>query len=106
MTRLLGVRGRGAALGAGRQASALFEAGNLGRLLVRTLRRFHAVTGGGDYNLVHRAPALRNHHAPWALWHMELLPRHVREAGYELASGMFCTTTLPEESAARLRDAF
>lgn len=78
---------------------------DFGRVLVRTLKRFHAVTRGGDYNLVHRTPALAHHDAPWALWHLEILPRHVREAGYELATGMFCTTSLPEESAAHLRDA-
>ncbi len=73
-------------------------------LLLRTLRRVLRATGGSDYNLSLRAPALRHRDAPWALWHLEILPRRGGDAGFELTSGMQCVLTPPEESAAVLRD--
>ena len=73
-------------------------------LLLRTLRRVLRATGGSDYNLSLRAPALRHRGAPWALWHLEILPRRGGDAGFELTSGIQCVLTPPEESAAVLRD--
>ncbi len=81
------------------------DLGPLGALLTRTLRRVLAATQGADYNLVLRTPALAHMNTPWAQWHLEIHPRIAREAGFELSSGMYCTSGLPEESAAALRAA-
>ncbi len=91
----------------GRSASfAQVDDGSLDELapfIVRTLRRVQRATDGADYNLVLRAPARRNWSAPWAAWHIELLPRRGGDAGFELSSEMQCVLTPPEESAAILR---
>ena len=36
-------------------------------------------------------------------WYVTVIPRVSQPAGFELGSGMFINTTLPEESAAFLR---
>ena len=77
----------------------------LGPVLTRTLRRMRAVTADADHNVIVRTPALAHWDAPWALWHVEVLPRRGGDAGYELSTGTQCVLMPPEESAALLRDA-
>jgi UDPglucose--hexose-1-phosphate uridylyltransferase len=45
-------------------------------------------------------PAIEHYH-----WHIEIIPRVVRVAGFEWSTGMYINPTAPEEAAAFLRDA-
>jgi UDPglucose--hexose-1-phosphate uridylyltransferase len=57
-----------------------------------------------DYNYSVRSLPTRDHHTDYFHWYLTIIPRVSRTAGFELGSGMFINTAIPEESAAFLRD--
>ena len=87
----------------------------LARTLKETLARLKSVLRDPPYNFVlHTAPNTettvrrRNYWdtLPFDFhWHIELLPRLTRVAGFEWGSGFYINPTAPEEAAAFLRDA-
>jgi UDPglucose--hexose-1-phosphate uridylyltransferase len=78
------------------------EVDDVAVLLADTLRRQHAVLGDVDYNVVLRLPP----HRPRARfhWHVQVIPRHVAVAGFEISSGVAVNAVPPELAAGRLRD--
>ncbi len=77
---------------------------NLAWVLRATLRKMDKVLEHAAYNFaVHTAPlqegALAHHH-----WHIEVIPKLTRVAGFEWATGFHINPTPPEESAKFLRD--
>jgi UDPglucose--hexose-1-phosphate uridylyltransferase len=77
----------------------------LAEVVSRTLRLLHHAAGDPDYNMVlHNAP-LRDSCMDYYHWHIEILPRLTTAAGFELGTGIYITTAIPEETAAYLRDA-
>jgi UDPglucose--hexose-1-phosphate uridylyltransferase len=68
-------------------------------LAAEGVRRLNAVEGASPFNLW-----LHNFQAD-GHWHLELVPRLNTYAAIELGAGIFINTLLPEEAAARLRDA-
>jgi UDPglucose--hexose-1-phosphate uridylyltransferase len=78
------------------------EAFALARVLKRTLAAIDAVLSEPAYNLfVHTAP-LRSGPLPHYHWHIEILPRTARPAGFEWGSGVFINAVPPEAAAAEL----
>lgn len=76
----------------------------LASVLRRTLAALHRGLGNPDYNfIVHSAPT-EDENRPYYLWHLQILPRLSTLAGFELGSGIFITTMMPEESAAFMRE--
>jgi UDPglucose--hexose-1-phosphate uridylyltransferase len=72
----------------------------LARVLKRTLSTLDRVLDAPAWNwLLHSAPAGE----PYYQWHLEILPRTTRPAGYEWATGVFINPVLPEEAAQQLR---
>ena len=70
-----------------------------------TLRKLEKTLEDPAYNfLIHTAPiqegALAHYH-----WHMEIIPRMTKVAGFEWGTGFYINPTPPEESAQYLRDA-
>jgi len=81
------------------------ELAALSQILRLVLRKLCFGLGNPDYNLTVRtvpreARGSRYHH-----WYLSVIPRVTRIAGFELGSGMFINTALPEASAAFLRSA-
>jgi len=77
----------------------------LARTLRALLHKVHVALGDPDYNLVLRsAPGDARAAASWH-WYASLVPRVSKQAGFELGSGMFINTMLPESAARLLRDA-
>ena len=81
------------------------ELEDLARVLRSVLRRMYFGLRDPDFNFVIRS-------APWAdegsrsfHWYLSIVPRVTRTAGFEVGSGMFINTSLPEESARFLREA-
>ncbi len=80
--------------------------GNLAPVLGETLRRLRSVLGEHPWNMVlHNAPAdpearadIETYH-----WFLEITPRLIHSAGFEMGSGFFINTVAPEECAALLR---
>jgi UDPglucose--hexose-1-phosphate uridylyltransferase len=70
-----------------------------------TLRKIERVLENPAYNfLIHTAPiqegSLAHYH-----WHLEIIPRLTRVAGFEWGAGFYINPTPPEEAAQFLRDA-
>ena len=87
----------------------------LGRTLKETLGRLRSALKDPPYNLVlHTAPnteTIPRRSQYWDTlpfdfhWHIEILPRLTKMAGFEWGTGFFINPTPPEEAAAFLRDA-
>ncbi|HEX4348142.1 MAG TPA: galactose-1-phosphate uridylyltransferase [Vicinamibacterales bacterium] len=68
------------------------------------LERLNRVVDDPPYNLiVHTAPFEDGHQQSFH-WHIELVPRLSRTAGFEWGTGFYINATSPESAAAALRD--
>jgi UDPglucose--hexose-1-phosphate uridylyltransferase len=79
---------------------------SLARLLGDVLRRMNQALKMPPYNLlIHSAPVAEpagdSYH-----WHVEIIPKLTKVAGFEWATGFYLNPTAPEEAAQVLRDAY
>jgi len=76
--------------------------------LASTLKTFLAKLyhglGNPDFNLSIRSIPTSDRNTEYFHWYMAIIPRVSKTAGFEMGSGMFINTVLPEESAAFLRE--
>ena len=76
----------------------------LARLLVDILRRMNKALRVPPYNLpIHSAP-VGEPAGEYYHWHMEIIPKLTKVAGFEWATGFYLNPTPPEEAAQVLRD--
>jgi len=89
------------------------EIADLAAALKAVFVRLKAVLDDPPYNAVlHTAPFRRHRHKAgyWKTieddyhWHIELIPRLTRVAGFEWGSGFYINPTPPEEAARYLRE--
>lgn len=77
----------------------------LASVLRRVLRTLHDALNNPDFNLiVHTAP-VEDEAKPYFLWHIEIRPRLTTAAGFELGTGIYINTAIPEDTAAFLTSA-
>jgi len=77
----------------------------LARLLGDILRRMNRMLQCPPYNLlIHSAP-LAEAAGDYYHWHVEIIPKLTKVAGFEWATGFYLNPTSPEEAAQVLRDA-
>ena len=83
------------------------EPGHLAELadvLRRTLKALDHGLGNPDFNyIIHSAPP-EDETKHYFLWHIQILPRVTTIAGFELGSGIFINTILPEDAANHLKN--
>ncbi len=79
------------------------ELADLAGLLKDVLGRFYHGLGDPDYNLVLRAAGRDTMAVPFFHWYLALVPRLAMTAGFEMGTGMFINTSLPEDDARHLR---
>lgn len=79
------------------------ELRDLAAVLRQVLRKLYFGLNDPDYNYLIRSAPEREHGAAYLHWYVSIVPHVTRAAGFELGSGMFINTALPEESAAFLR---
>ena len=76
----------------------------LAEMIGDVLRRMNTALGTPPFNfMLHTAP-LRDSTVEHFHWHLEVIPKLTRVAGYEWGSGFFINPVLPEDAAAALRD--
>jgi UDPglucose--hexose-1-phosphate uridylyltransferase len=81
------------------------EYASLARLLGDILRRINRTLGSPPYNLlIHTAP-IAEQADDYYHWHVEIIPKLTKVAGFEWATGFYLNPTSPEEAAQVLRDA-
>ena len=79
------------------------ERKDLATVLGRVLRALRERLDDPDYNLiVHTAP-VEDEQKPYYLWHIEIRPRLTTAAGFELGTGIFINTAVPEQTAPFMR---
>jgi UDPglucose--hexose-1-phosphate uridylyltransferase len=75
----------------------------LAQILSDVLHRLYIGLRDPSYNLVIRTAPTKEISNDYLHWYITLIPRLSRTAGFELGTGMFINSSLPEESAAFLR---
>jgi UDPglucose--hexose-1-phosphate uridylyltransferase len=71
----------------------------LGKILRLTLRKIHLALQAPDYNyLIHTMP-YENGPVPYYHWHIEIMPKLTKVAGFEWGTGFYINPTPPEEAA-------
>jgi len=80
------------------------EIEDLARNLKMTLAKFYYGLDNPDYNYVIRCAPIGTGECEYYHWYISIVPRLIRTAGFELGSGMFINTSLPEENAKFLRE--
>jgi UDPglucose--hexose-1-phosphate uridylyltransferase len=87
------------------EEAAQHEFESLARLLKAVLLKVNRALESPSYNLiVHSAPFSEDANDAYH-WHVELMPRLTRVAGFEWGTGFYINPTSPEEAARVLRDA-
>jgi UDPglucose--hexose-1-phosphate uridylyltransferase len=77
----------------------------LAQVLRGVLRRMDRVLNDPPFNLViHTSPFGESAH-PYYHWHLEIMPRVTKVAGFEWGTGFYINPTPPEEAAQYLREA-
>jgi len=78
----------------------------LAEVLRTVLSRLDGVLAEPAYNYYLHTSPLRSPTLPHYHWHLELIPRTARAAGFEWGSGCFINTVAPERAAAELRTSY
>jgi UDPglucose--hexose-1-phosphate uridylyltransferase len=81
------------------------ELAALSEILRIVLRKICFALANPDYNLTVQTPPREARGSRYHHWYLSVIPRVTRIAGFELGTGMFINTALPEQSAAFLRNA-
>ena len=82
-----------------------WEYSSLARILKNVLQRLDKVLNIPPYNyIIHTCP-LRSQMREFYHWHLEIIPKLIRIAGFEWGSGFYINPTSPEEAAKFLREA-
>ena len=77
----------------------------LARALKSVLLRMNRTLESPAYNLIIHTSPLSADAAEYYHWHVELIPKLTRVAGFEWGTGFYINPTAPEEAARVLRDA-
>jgi len=76
----------------------------LAGVLQETLKRLSSALNNPPYNLmIHTAP-LDNHYHKEYHWHIEIIPKLVKVAGFEWGTGFYINPTVPEDAAKFLQE--
>ena len=78
---------------------------NLARMLKSVLQRMNRALENPSYNLVIHSAPFSDARAEFYHWHVELMPKLTRTAGFESGTGFYINPTSPEEAAQVLRRA-
>jgi UDPglucose--hexose-1-phosphate uridylyltransferase len=81
-----------------------YDAVNLAAMMKSILGKMNRVLDNPHYNfLLHNAP-LKESHLPHYHWHIEIMPKLTKVAGFEWGTGFYINPTPPEEAAKFLRE--
>lgn len=80
------------------------EIADLGRVLRTVLAKLYHGLENPDFNFTIRTAPAECVGVRYFHWYMSVIPRLTRTAGFELGSGMFINTVIPEEAAEFLRN--
>ncbi len=77
----------------------------LSRILKDVLKRINVVLNDPPFNyIIHTAP-INTSNLPYYHWHIEIIPKLIKVAGFEWGTGFYINPTPPEEATKYLREA-
>jgi UDPglucose--hexose-1-phosphate uridylyltransferase len=79
------------------------EVKSMALVLRHVLKKLHEKLGDPDYNLMIRTAPIKDTLEDYYHWYIQILPRLSTPAGFELGSGVYINTTLPEKTAEFIR---
>jgi len=79
------------------------EINDLARMLRSMLAKLYHGLSDPDFNFTIRSAPAESDGVKYFHWYLSIIPRLTRVAGFELGSGMFINTVLPESAAEFLR---
>jgi UDPglucose--hexose-1-phosphate uridylyltransferase len=79
------------------------EIKDLARVLKDVLLKLYVSLDNPDYNFIINTAPVDDEHKSYYLWHFQIIPKLTQVAGFELGSGIFINTALPEETADFMR---
>ncbi|MBN1191287.1 MAG: galactose-1-phosphate uridylyltransferase [Dehalococcoidales bacterium] len=77
---------------------------DLAKVLRLYLLKLYRGLDNPDFNLVIDSAPVGEGHTDFYQWHVRIIPRITEAAGFEIGSGIYINTALPEETAAFIRD--
>ena len=80
------------------------EVQNLARLLKEILMKINIALNGPPYNFILHTLPLHGDNRNWYHWHLEIMPKLTKVAGFEWGSGFYINPTAPEEATKYLRE--
>jgi UDPglucose--hexose-1-phosphate uridylyltransferase len=81
------------------------EYDNLAKLFRSVLRKMDRVLDNPSYNMIIHSSPFNENTQDFYHWHMELIPKLTKVAGFEWGTGFYINPTSPEEGARFLREA-
>jgi UDPglucose--hexose-1-phosphate uridylyltransferase len=78
--------------------------GNLAHVLRINLIKLYRGLNDPDFNYVIDTAPVGDENEPYYTWHMRIIPRLTEAAGFEIGSGIYINTAVPEETARFIRD--
>jgi UDPglucose--hexose-1-phosphate uridylyltransferase len=77
---------------------------HLARILKEILSKINAALNNPPYNFILHTLPLQGDNRSWYHWHLEIMPKLTKVAGFEWGSGFYINPTAPEEAARYLRE--
>lgn len=78
---------------------------SLADILQRTLKQLDRVLDSPPYNFILHTSPFKDEQNEYYHWHIEIMPRLLKRAGFEWGSGFYINPTPPEEATKFMRDA-
>jgi UDPglucose--hexose-1-phosphate uridylyltransferase len=80
------------------------ELQHLARILKEILLKINIALNSPPYNFILHTLPLHGNNRNWYHWHLEIMPKLTKVAGFEWGSGFYINPTAPEEAARYLRE--
>jgi UDPglucose--hexose-1-phosphate uridylyltransferase len=77
---------------------------DLASVLKTTLLKIYKSLNNPDFNFVIHTAPVDDENKSYYLWYIQIIPRLTTVAGFEIGSGIFINTSLPEETAEFMRN--
>ncbi len=76
----------------------------LARVLKETLLKLYQGLNNPDFNMVIDSAPVGEEHGEIYQWHIRIVPRISKQAGFEIGSSIYINAAMPEDTAKFMRD--
>jgi UDPglucose--hexose-1-phosphate uridylyltransferase len=80
------------------------DLGDLAHVLRTNLVKLYRGLNDPDFNYIIDTAPIEDENEPYYMWHMRIIPRLTELAGFEIGSGIYINTAVPEDTAEFMRN--